>query len=101
MSGVPRRGCTPQPRVAKRSERTLGSKSRLRILPWFRLPQSNSGVLRMLRSIRLFIGAAAVLCGGFVLAQPKDTPNADGYFPLKPKTKWTYKIQDQTIEVVV
>jgi hypothetical protein len=55
----------------------------------------------MLRSIRLFIGAAAVLCGGFVLAQPKDTPNADGYFPLKPKTKWTYKIQDQTIEVVV
>jgi hypothetical protein len=52
--------------------------------------------------MRLSIGAAALLFGGALLAQaPKDAPNADGYFPLKPKTKWTYKVQDQTIEVVV
>lgn len=56
----------------------------------------------MLRAMRLFVGAAVVLISGGVLAQPpKDKPNADGYFPLKPKTKWTYKVQDQTIEVVV
>lgn len=55
----------------------------------------------MLRAIRLFVGAAAVLFGGIVLAQPKEAPNADGYFPLKLKTKWTYKIQDQSIDVVV
>ncbi len=55
----------------------------------------------MLRSFRLFVGAAAVLLGGIVLAQPKDAPTADGYFPLKAKTKWTYKVQDQTVEVVV
>jgi hypothetical protein len=55
----------------------------------------------MLHSIRLFIGAGAVLFGGIVLAQPKDAPTADGYFPLKAKSKWTYKIQDQTIEVAV
>jgi len=48
------------------------------------------------------VGAAAILFGGALLAQPpKDGPNADGYFPLKAKTKWTYKIQDQVIEVVV
>lgn len=57
----------------------------------------------MLRSIRLFAGAAAVLLGGVLLAQqpPKDPPAADGYFPLKKGTKWTYKVNDQTIEVVV
>ncbi|HSQ57045.1 MAG TPA: hypothetical protein VLM40_15005 [Gemmata sp.] len=57
----------------------------------------------MLRSIRLLAGAAAVLLGGFLLANqpPKATPNADGYFPHNLKTKWTYKVQDQTIEVVV
>ena len=56
----------------------------------------------MLRSIRLFAGAAAVLFGGVLLAQQpaKDAPAADGYFPTKLKTKWTYKVQDQTIEVV-
>ena len=55
----------------------------------------------MLRSIRLFVGAAAVLFGGVVLAQTKDAPNADGYFPVKVKSKWTYKLGDQAIEVVV
>jgi hypothetical protein len=57
----------------------------------------------MLRVTRLLVGAAAVLLGGSLLAQPpKDAaPNAGGYFPLKQKTKWTYKVQDQTIEVVV
>lgn len=57
----------------------------------------------MLRVTRLLIGSAAVLFCGALLAQaPKDNaPNADGYFPLKAKTKWTYKVQDQTIEVVV
>jgi hypothetical protein len=55
----------------------------------------------MLRAMRLAVGAAAVLLGGTLLAQQKDAPNADGYFPLKAKTKWTYKVQDQTIEVVV
>jgi hypothetical protein len=52
----------------------------------------------MLRVIRLVVGAAAVLFGGALLAQQKD---ADGYFPLKAKTKWTYKVQDQIVEVVV
>jgi hypothetical protein len=56
----------------------------------------------MLRTTRLAVGAAAVLFGGVVLAQqPKDTAVADGYFPLKPKTKWTYKVQDQIVEVAV
>ncbi|MCE9564194.1 MAG: hypothetical protein K8U57_19295 [Planctomycetes bacterium] len=57
----------------------------------------------MLRATRLLVGTAAILFGGALLAQPPkgDVPNAEGYFPLKPKTKWTYKIQDQVIEVVV
>ncbi len=56
----------------------------------------------MLRSIRLFAGAAVIVFASATLAQPpKDLPNADGYFPLKPKSKWTYKVQDQTVEVVV
>lgn len=54
----------------------------------------------MLRVMRLVVGAAVVLFAGAVLAQPpKDA--AGGLFPLKPKTKWTYKVQDQTVEVVV
>src|SRR5262245_25193040 len=55
----------------------------------------------MLRVTRLTVGAALVLVGGVLLAQDKkETTAADGYFPLKAKTKWTYKVQDQTIEVV-
>ncbi len=55
----------------------------------------------MLRSIRLLVGAAVVFFSGVALAQPpKDVPNADGYFPLKLKSKWTYKVQDQTVEVI-
>jgi hypothetical protein len=50
----------------------------------------------MLHMIRLAVGAMVLLVGEVSLAQ---TPNE--YFPLKPKTKWTYKVQDQTVEVVV
>lgn len=54
----------------------------------------------MLRTIRSMMGAAAVLFGGVLLAQPKDAP-ADGYFPLKLKTTWTYKVGDNFVEVRV
>ena len=55
----------------------------------------------MLRAIRVAVGAAAVLVGGVLLAQPgKDAP-ADGYFPLKVKSKWTYKIGDNDVTVSV
>lgn len=55
----------------------------------------------MLRATRLAVGAVLVLAGGVLLAQDKkDAPTAEGFFPLKTKTKWTYKVQDQTIEVV-
>lgn len=54
----------------------------------------------MLRAIRVAVGAAAVLFGGVLLAQPKDAP-ADGYFPLKIKSKWTYKIGDNDVTVSV
>jgi len=53
----------------------------------------------MLRSLRLVGGALAVLVAGAALAQPPK--DADGYFPLRAKTKWTYKVGDQTVEVVV
>jgi len=84
----------------------------------------------MLRSIRLLTGAMAVLFGSVLFAQPpkdpKDPPkvpvkdpikdkepgkeapkdpvkdpSADSYFPLRAKTKWTYKVQDQFVEVAV
>lgn len=54
----------------------------------------------MLRAIRLAVGAAAVLFGGVLLAQPKDAPS-DPYFPLKPKTKWVYKVGDNDVVVTV
>jgi hypothetical protein len=47
--------------------------------------------------IRLALGALVLLVGEAALAQ-----NASyEYFPLKPKSKWTYKVQDQTVEVQV
>jgi hypothetical protein len=46
--------------------------------------------------IRLVVGATALLLGEVDLAQP-----GNEYFPLKQKTKWTYKVLDQTVEVVV
>src|SRR5947207_944260 len=56
----------------------------------------------MLRAIRSVAGAAAVLFGGVLLAQPpKDAPQADGLFPLKVKAKWTYKVGDNFVDVVV
>jgi hypothetical protein len=54
----------------------------------------------MLRAIRLAVGAAAVLFGGALLAQTKDAPS-DPYFPLKPKTKWVYKVGDNEVTVTV
>ena len=55
----------------------------------------------MLRAIRSVLGAAAILFGGALLAQPKESPQAEGYFPLKKGTKWTYKVGDNVVEVVV
>jgi hypothetical protein len=51
----------------------------------------------MLRTMRLAVGAAVVLAGGVALAQSP----ASEYFPLKAKSKWVYKVGDQTVEVVV
>ena len=68
-----------------------------RILPRLKLigfPRTNSGVLRMLNTIRLAVGLTAILLGEATLAQ---NPNYD-YFPLKPKSKWTYKVPDQLVE---
>lgn len=56
----------------------------------------------MVRAIRSFVGAAAVLFGGLALAQPpKGADPADGYFPLKVGAKWTYKVGDNFVEVRV
>lgn len=53
----------------------------------------------MTRMIRPTVGAMAILFAGAALAQPPK--DADGYFPIKPGTKWTYKTGDQTVEVRV
>ncbi len=55
----------------------------------------------MLRTIRSVLGAAVVLFGGALLAQPPKEAPAGGYFPLKKGTKWTYKAGDNFVEVVV
>lgn len=55
----------------------------------------------MLRAIRSVVGAAAILFGGALLAQPPKEGPAEGYFPLKKGTKWTYKVGDNLVEVVV
>lgn len=55
----------------------------------------------MLRAIRSFVAVAAVMFGGVLIAQPPKDATADGYFPLKAKTKWTYKVGDNTVDVVV
>jgi len=54
----------------------------------------------MVRVMRLAVGAAVILFAGAVIAQPPKEADG-GYFPLKAKSKWTYKVQDQTVEVVV
>jgi len=54
----------------------------------------------MLRAIRLTLGAAVVLVAGTTLAQQKDA-QAEGYYPLKKGSKWTYKVGDNVIDVVV
>ena len=53
----------------------------------------------MLRTLRSVIGAAVVLATTSVLAQAPAT--GDTYYPLKAKTKWVYKVGDQTVEVEV
>ncbi len=55
----------------------------------------------MLRAIRSVLGATAIFFGGALLAQPKDAPQAEGYFPLKKGTKWTYKVGDNEVKVEV
>jgi hypothetical protein len=55
----------------------------------------------MRRTIRSVVGAALVLIGGAVLAQaPAPAPAGSDLFPLKLKSKWVYKVGDQTVEVV-
>jgi hypothetical protein len=61
---------------------------------------NNSGEKRMTRAIRSVVGAAAVLVGGALLAQPKDA-GTDNYFPLKAKSKWVYKVGDNEVTVQV
>jgi hypothetical protein len=51
----------------------------------------------MLRIMRLVLGAAVILTAGTSLAQPP----AGDYFPFKKGSKWTYKVADQKVEVVV
>jgi hypothetical protein len=55
----------------------------------------------MLRAIRAVLGAAAVMFGSVLLAQPPKDVQADGYFPLKKDTKWVYKVGDNLVEVKV
>ena len=51
----------------------------------------------MLHTIRLAVGAFVILVGQMALAQNTNYE----YFPLKAKSKWTYKVQDQLVEVQV
>ena len=51
----------------------------------------------MIRTMRLAVGAVVVLAAGVALAQQ---PSTD-LFPLKPKSKWKFKVADQTVEMVV
>lgn len=52
----------------------------------------------MSRMTRLVVGIVALAAGQAALAQ---APTTNEYFPLKLKSKWTYKVQDQIVEVVV
>jgi len=54
----------------------------------------------------MWAGAVLILVGGVALAapEPKDAaPGATGseYYPLKVKSKWVYKTNDQTVEIEV
>jgi hypothetical protein len=55
----------------------------------------------MSHATRLLFGAAVVMIGGAVLAQPKGGAPADNYLPAKKDSKWTYKVGDNKIEVRV
>jgi hypothetical protein len=78
-------------------------------------------------SLRLLSGLAALMFAGYLSGQEasqnkaapvqanpaapaeakqpaapaKPPADADGYFPLTPKSKWVYKVQDQAVEVLV
>ena len=55
-----------------------------------------------MRTTRLWIGAALFLTAGVALAQPPaPTAATSEYYPLKPKSKWVYKSNEQTIEIEV
>src|SRR5262245_35610498 len=54
--------------------------------------------MQMLRTLRYAAGAVVLLVAGTSLAQP---PAGSEYFPFKAKSKWTYKVGDQTVEVEV
>jgi len=54
-------------------------------------------------SLRLLSGLAALMFAGYLSGQEasqnkaapaKPPADADGYFPLTPKSKWVYKVQD-------
>lgn len=51
----------------------------------------------MFHAIQWAIGASLLMLGQIDLAQS----GGNEYFPLKNKSKWTYKVQDQTVEVQV
>lgn len=51
----------------------------------------------MMRSMRLAAGAVVVLVASVAMAQSPTTE----FFPLKLKSKWKYKVADQTVEMVV
>jgi hypothetical protein len=57
----------------------------------------------MWTATRLAIGTLVMFSGGMLLAQPPSNAplESDNYFPLNPKSKWTYAIQDQTVEMKV
>ncbi len=50
----------------------------------------------MRRTVRLALGAVVLLAASVAMAQP-----ATDYYPLKPNTKWVYKVGETTITVKV
>lgn len=55
----------------------------------------------MRRTVRLAVGAVAVLAASTALAQNQAQTTVSEYFPLKPNSKWVYKVGEATIEVKV
>jgi hypothetical protein len=56
----------------------------------------------MMHSLRVWVGAALLLSGTFSLIaqEPKAAaPASTEYYPLKLKSKWVYKTNDQSVEI--